>query len=668
MRVLSTLLLLCFALPAAAQVVPFALPPTNSPVAPAHAADLWRLNESLLKGRSMQKALTRDGGATPSMALYDVTWYDIFLNLAPASHLLTGEVMVRATVTGALLRDLDLHLADNLAVTAVRVGATSLGFTHQNGVLTATLPRDYLQGEQLELVVVYSGDPQGDCFGWGSVGGQELIWTLSEPYGARTWWPCKDLNDDKADGADIRVRVPSNLVVASNGKLLSQQSAGGQTTYYWRENYPICTYLISLAAHPYVVYSDWYVTTGGDSLEIRNYVVPAYEQQARAGYAAVPQMIAAFAEGFGEYPFMGEKYGHAHFPWGGGMEHQTCSSMTYGWYAPTFIAHELSHQWWGDMITCKTFHDIWLNEGFATWAEAYWREQSEGPAAYRDEMQAARYTGSGTIYIEDPADFGGIFDYGLSYLKASWVVHMLRGVLGDDDFFAGLAAYRAQFGYGAASTEDLQAVMEAVSGHDLGPFMQQWIHGEYYPQYEYSLLVTPHGADSQVQVNITQVQTNAGVFTMPIELAFVGPAGWTYRTVENDGRDQNYSFILPGTIWAMELDPENWILKDAAPVDPTAVPLPAAGELRLAAAPNPFNPSTSLTFSLSRPSAVELTIFDPRGRRVCDLLAGETLAAGPHAVRWDGRDAAGRAAAAGAYVARLRSDGAVVSQKLTLAK
>jgi hypothetical protein len=342
--------------------------------------------------------------------------------------------------------------------------------------------------------------------------------------------------------------------------------------------------------------------------------------------------------------------------------------MTYGWYAPTFIAHELSHQWWGDMITCKTFHDIWLNEGFATWAEAYWREQSDGQAAYIEEMEAARYTGPGTIYIEDPSDFGGIFDYGLSYLKASWVVHMLRGALGDADFFAGLAAYRAQFGYGAASTEDLQAVMEAASGRDLGPFMQQWIHGEYYPQYEYSLQVTPHGDDSLVQVNITQVQTNTGVFTMPIQLAFYGSTGWTYRTVENDRRVQNDSFILPGTIWVMDFDPDDWILKDALPVSPTAAPLPAAGELRLAAAPNPFNPSTSLSFTLAGPSAVELTIFDARGRRVRDLFTGETLAEGRHAVRWDGRDAAGRAAAAGAYVARLRAGGAVVNHKLTLAK
>ncbi len=517
-------------------------------------------------------------------------------------------------------------------------------------------------------MVAYSGNPAGDAFGWDNVGGQDLVWTLSEPYGARDWWPCKDLNADKADGADIRVRVPSNLVVASNGKLLSQQSAGGQTTYHWRENYPICTYLISLAAHPYVVYSDWYVSTQGDSLEIRNFAVPAYEQQARNGYAPVPQMIAAFAEGFGEYPFMGEKYGHAHFPWGGGMEHQTCSSMTYGWYVQTFIAHELAHQWWGDMITCKTFHDIWLNEGFATWSEAYWREQSEGIEAYHAEMAAARYTGPGTIYVEDPSDFGGIFSYGLSYLKASWVVHMLRGVLGDDDFFAGLAAYRAQFGYGAASTEDLQDVMEAVSGRDLGPFMQQWIHGEYYPQYEYSVQITPHGGDSLVQVSITQVQTNTGVFTMPIQLAFSGPTGWTYRTVENERRVQNYSFILPGTIWAMEFDPENWILKDASPVDPTAVPLPAAGDLRLAAAPNPFNPATLLSFSLARPSAVELAIFDARGRRVRDLLAGEVLAEGRHDARWDGTDAAGRPVAAETYVARLRVGGEVVNQKLTLAR
>lgn len=676
MRFLLLSLALLLAVAAAAQT-PYAPPPTASPFDPTFVAQQWRLQEATLKGKALSADRYRDGGATPGMARYDVTWYDLDLTLTPTTLTLSGVVTMRARVVDVMLREVEFHLADRLFIDAIRLGATTIPFTRSNGVVTATLPRDYLAGEEFALTVVYRGNPEGDSFGWYYIGSDVLIWTLSEPYGARAWWPCKDLNADKADGADIRITVPSQLTAVSNGALISRETSGGQTTFHWREGYPICTYLISVTAHPYTVFSDWYVSAGGDSLEVRNYVVPAYEQQARAGYAIVPAMIAAFAEGFGEYPFMGEKYGHAHFPWGGGMEHQTCSSMIYGYYAQTFVGHELSHQWWGDMITCRTFHDIWLNEGFATWAEAYWREQHEGIGAYRQEMAASRYTGAGTVYVEDPDDFGGIFDYGLSYLKGGWVVHMLRGVLGDDDFFAGLALYRQRFAYGTADTDDLQAAMEAVSGRDLGPFMQQWIHGEYYPRYTYAMRVTPLGGESLVQVRIEQVQTDSGVFVMPIELAFQGSAGEARRRVENDRRVQNYSFTLPGTVTGMQFDPDEWILREATQVTPTDAPLPAPLAATLAAAPNPFNPATTLRLDLPHDATVCLAVFDARGRQVRLLVDGDVLAAGAHDLRWDGRDGAGRPLAAGTYLARGTvgsgaSAGAdpasVLVQKLTLAK
>ena len=149
----------------------------------------------------------------------------------------------------------------------------------------------------------------------------------------------------------------------------------------------------------------------------------------QATYALTVPMIDAFAQGYGEYPFVQEKYGHAEFTWGGGMEHQTISSM--GGWSEDLISHELAHQWWGDMITCADFGHIWLNEGFATWSEAYWKELSDGVETYRLYMDYASYWGGGTIFVEDPLN-DNIFDGNLSYNKGSWVVHMLRGVLGDE--------------------------------------------------------------------------------------------------------------------------------------------------------------------------------------------------------------------------------------------
>jgi len=160
------------------------------------------------------------------------------------------------------------------------------------------------------------------------------------------------------------------------------------------------------------------------------------------------------------------------------MEHQTLTSM--GGWSEDLISHELAHQWWGDMVTCEDFGHIWLNEGFATWSEAYWAEQYYDFATYRQYMDIASYYGAGTIFVEDPLS-ENIFDGNLSYNKGSWVVHMLRGVLGDTDFFAGLALYRSSHLYGSATTEQLQTALETVSGQDLTAFFQQWIYGEYFP-------------------------------------------------------------------------------------------------------------------------------------------------------------------------------------------
>jgi aminopeptidase N len=282
---------------------------------------------------------------------------------------------------------------------------------------------------------------------------------------------------------DIRVTVPSNLIVAANGSLESTIDNGnGTRTFHWHSSYPIVPYLVSLAIHPYAVNSDWYTPmAGGDPMEVRFYVYPDDVGNAAENNAKVVGMLEAFAPVFGEYPFITEKYGHAQFPWGGGMEHQTCTSIG-GWWE-SIIAHELSHQWWGDMITCADFGHIWLNEGFASWSEAVYYESIGGPEAYRQYMDGMAYFGPGTVFVENPLS-DNIFDGNLSYDKGAWLVHMLRGVLGDEDFFAGLAAYRAQYEHGSATTEQLRDALEGVSGRDLDAFMEQWVYGEYSPSTE----------------------------------------------------------------------------------------------------------------------------------------------------------------------------------------
>jgi aminopeptidase N len=529
----------------------------DDPVAERDRTLEHRNQEAASKNTMAKALLAAEAARTVNQTQYDVHHYGLDLSLNPVTEFLQGTVTVTAEVTGTSIATMDLNLNSNMAVSLATSGGMPTTFSRSGQVLTVNLDRTYLTGETVEVEVGYSGDPSGSSFGWDSFDGQDMIWTLSEPFGARAWWPCKDLNSDKADSVDITVTVPDNLVVASNGLLVSDVDNGATRTSHWKSNYPIATYLVSLAIHPYTQYSDWYTPQGGgDPMEVQFFIYADHVGVVETNYALTVPMIDVFARGFGEYPFVAEKYGHAEFTWGGGMEHQTLTSM--GGYSEDLISHELAHQWWGDMVTCEDFGHIWLNEGFATWSEAYWAEQAYGNSTYREYMDFASYFGGGTIFVEDPQT-QVIFDSNLSYNKGSWVVHMLRGVVGDADFFDGLALYRANHLYGSATTEQLQAAMETVSGKDLTAFFQQWIYGDYFPIYSYDWVPGPQAGE--ITVSISQVQNNTGVFTMPIRLQLNTDTGAVDVTVANNQAEQDFVLAVPGTVESIILDPDRWILR-----------------------------------------------------------------------------------------------------------
>jgi len=624
------------------------------PVAPDLTAH--RSAEAATKARLAAAASRAEVDKTAGQDLYDVLHYDLDLTLNPTTRVLTGLVATTARVVDAPLAALDLDLRSTMVVTAATAGGAPTAWSRVGDVLTVTLDRTYEPGETVTVSVAYQGNPAGSYFGWSNWDNLPMIWTLSEPFGARHWWPCKDLNTDKADSMVVRVTVPDGLIVASNGLLESETDNGATRTFLWRSHYPIVPYLVSLAIHPYTRFSHWYTPlAGGDPMEVQYFVYPSHYEAVQTEYAKTVPMITAFAQGFGEYPFVQEKYGHAEFVWGGGMEHQTITSL--GGYGEDLISHELAHQWWGDMITCADFHHIWLNEGFATWCEAYWRERTIGTELYRTYMQGAAYLGHGTIYVEDTNDFWGIFDVDLSYNKASWVVHMLRGVLGDTDFFAGLAAYRDQYAYSSATTEQFRDVMEAVSGRDLDAFFQQWIYGDYHPVYYYDWETTAHDDGLVLNLAVTQAQVGAGPFAMPLPVRVTTVAGVVDTVVWNDAALQSYRIAMPGAVTAVALDPDGWILceKAAVPLMGTAAPdAPPAAPPRLACAPNPFNPETEVAIVTAAAGRVDLAVHDVAGRLIASLCADD-LPAGEHRFRWRGRDDAGRAVASGTYYLRLRT-------------
>lgn len=517
--------------------------------------------------RDRQLAFRDDGPReepSPDQAYYDVGYYDLGLSLEPELGELQGEVRVVARVTSDTLDHVLLDLDDFLDVAAVSSHGTPVAFTRPSRQLRVALEHTYALGDTIDLLVSYSGDPsEGGSFFWDSFAGRDLVWTLSQPFGARSWWPCKDFPEDKPDSVDIRVTVPSGLFAASNGTLLESSDNDTVATFHWRERHPIASYLVSLAVHNYTETTDWYVPSPTDSVALVFYDIPEHAAAHATVQGKVKDMMAAFAARFGAYPFANEKYGHAEIPIGGGMEHQTLASL--GSYDEGVIAHELGHQWFGDRITCDTYHDVWLNEGFATYSEALWEEAKGGSSAYLADMMQNQFFGPGTIYVDDLSDYDRIFDGNLSYNKGSWVLHMLRHVMGNANFWALLHQWPTSQPDGTGTTAQFKELAESISGLELDPFFNEWIYGEGAPMYAFEWTTLSRGSGGyQVELSIDQVQ-NGQVFTMPIDVEVTTDFGVEHFVVQNNAASQSFTLTTVGVPASVELDKDHWILRRVFP-------------------------------------------------------------------------------------------------------
>lgn len=554
---LATALALGLALPAAARPVLF--PPT--PDGLRAVRDERDVAPYLAAWKAASAARVREAArpATANQNQWDARWYSLDLLFAPSTSSLSGTVIMRATVVSGPVISADLDLAAALTVDATTAGGLAATFSRAGAVLTVQLDRAYATGETFEVSVTYHGNPTlGGYFGYQLVNSRQIIWSLSEAYGARTWWPCKDAPEDKADSVAVRFGVPTGLTTVSNGTLISTATLAGNTYTSWRERYPIATYLVSIASYPYAITHDWYKPAPNDSMPIDFYNYPESVAGVSPVQAKVKNMIGAYAARMGEYPFKNEKYGHAEFPFGGGMEHQTCTSI--GAFPEYVVAHELMHQWWGDMVTCRDFHHIWLNEGFATYGEALWAEANGGYAAYKADIMLNRYLGAGSVWVPDASNESRVFDSNLSYDKGSWVLHMLRHVLGDTTFFGALNQYRSTWAYRSATTEDFRDACEAASGRDLDQFFQQWVYGEFYPSYSATWTSAPAGGGYDVTLTLKQTQSWQ-LFTMPVDVTVTMGSGDTTFVVPDSLASQEFVLHVSGAPVSVSIDRDDWILK-----------------------------------------------------------------------------------------------------------
>ena len=425
----------------------------------------------------------------------------------------------------------------------------------------------------------------------------------------------------------------------SNGILIEVANNPDNTkTYKWKSSYPIANYLMSVAVTNYSLYVNYFKYSPTDSMPIMHYMYPEVIESLKPTLDKTVTMMQIFSDKFGIYPFIREKYGHAQTGIGGAMEHQTITSI--GVVNEYIIAHELGHQWFGDKITCRNWHHIWLNEGFATYSECIYVEKVYGKTEF-DRYVSSKMTdakkASGTIYVQDISSIQEIFNPNRSYAKGAMVLHMLRGIVGDSVFYDILREYASDtaLAYKTAVTDDFKNVAERIYGNQLDYFFDEWILGENYPVYNISWTYSHKDNDIyNISLKVTQKQnTNPQYFTMPVDLKVNTDNGDTVFHFFNNSLIQNYSFDVKGAPKLLTLDPDNKILKDKYGDDPVEI----VGFSLEQNYPNPFNPNTTIKYEVAGYVDVKITVYDVLGRQQA-VLVNQKQKPGKYAVIFSGRN------------------------------
>jgi len=494
---------------------------------------------------------------------YDLIYHRMNWYVNPAINYISGSVTsyFKAVTT---MSTMQFELTDTLTVDSIKYHNTKLTtYTHALNVISITLPSAILANHIDSITVFYQGaPPQGVGFGsfiQETHSGTPIIWTLSEPFGAPDWWPCKNSLSDKIDSIDVIVTTPSAYRVGSNGLLLSETTVGANKIYHWKHKYPIATYLIAIAVTNYQVYTISAPLHSG-TIQILNYVYPENITDAQTNLPLLIPVIQLYDSLFSDYPYMNEKYGHAQFNWGGGMEHQTMTFLIN--FGIDLMAHELGHQWFGDKVTCKSWHDIWLNEGFATYLTGltykFLHDANSFITWKQNNISDIISQTDGSVYCDDTTSVNRIFDGRLSYSKGGMVLNMLRWKIGDSAFFSCMKSYitDAQLAYGFAGTSNFQDHAETASGISLTEFFNDWIYNQGFPSY--SLNCTAY-ADSTINMVISQTQSHPSVtfFEMPVPIKFSNGVKDTLLVFDNTTNNQSFNAqlkFIPNTI---TFDPES---------------------------------------------------------------------------------------------------------------
>ncbi|REC47685.1 M1 family aminopeptidase [Chryseobacterium pennipullorum] len=509
------------------------------------------------------------GNVNPNTLNYDLQYQRMDVALDPSIYSIAGSVTSHFK-PNQTMGSIYFDMANTLTVSQVQYHGSSIAFQQlPNAEIKIDFPASIPANTLDSLTIHYSGAPAtaNNAFMVGSQGGVPLLSTLNEPYGAQDWFPTKQSLNDKIERFDFKINTPAQYNVAANGKLMSETPMlNGRKLTFWRTMYPTPAYLIALGITNYVKLND---TIGNPPFPFVNYVYPSTQsnQASMSNIEWTKQMMSTFETYFGPYPFRNEKYGHMEFQYGGGMEHQTMSSM--GGWGKSLIAHELAHQWFGDKVTCGTWNDIWLNEGLANFGEHLANEKlimthAQFMGYLSNQISYITSNAGGSVYVPDSglSNIYRIFDSRLTYAKGGYVIRMLKWILGDDVFYQALKDYhsRPALAYNYVQTSDFNASLLQSTGKDFTEFFNDWIYGEGYPTYT----IKWKQAGNQILLNAAQTQSMPSVnfYEMPLPIKVNGTGGQVaYLVLNNTSNNQFFSETVSFPVTSVQFNYEYQILE-----------------------------------------------------------------------------------------------------------
>jgi len=512
---------------------------------------------------------------------YDVKFVTLDLQVERTSTYIKGSVLTVATVTAAALDTFMTLLHEAHTIDSLRFNGALLTCTRVDSIVKAKIPSPLSTGASFTVLIYYKGTAPNSA---GSVGGgfcqdsvgwynNAAVWSLSQPFGAYEWWPCKQVLSDKIDSSRVIVTTDSSNKVGSNGILKSVTLSGNKKRYEWHSRNPINYYLVSLAVaeyHEYNLYAKPQYLVN-DSIFIQNYIYktawnnPGFQQYDKIELDKMPLTLEFFCNMYGMYPFYKEKYGHCMGSWGGAMEHQTMTST--GFFDFSIDAHELGHQWWGDNVTCKSWGDIWINEGFATYSQILAAEYLDPVSFAADltQMHAdVMSNNGGSCFFTDTLNAQRIFDSRLTYNKGGSIIHTLRFLTNNDSvWFNTLRGFQNFYKNSAASVVDFKNYYIAQTGINANQFFNQWFYGEGYPIFKMKYHQVGNVCWIKSEQSVT-MPTVTPVFITPVEYAIKRASlPDTIVRVIHSNPIETYSFAITGSVTTIRCDPNNWLINKA---------------------------------------------------------------------------------------------------------